>query len=534
MRWKLSALVVTCMMTISMCLPAFAAATINSLEPNATTSEVTVGGTTTNASENVIITVVPHGADITTEEGFFDHVKYQNAIQSDNGTFSHTFKLSGSGSYDMIVSAADSKSTRNFIFTDGAVAVGVINQLNAPENADKLPEVLSANASDLGLYTSEDPTPNWTAVAATVKKALPLDAADPGKTISFLKQTVQLQYATDGAVNNIFDYDIDLKIYDADTKGVFKGLFTEANEKATTKLLKGTAYADKTAFDKAVVEKMILAFIESPDGAGNAQTVMEAYASLIGIDTTDVGTATYVPIINKSYTSLDKLKEAFNLAVNPDAGEEDDDDDDDNRRPNRRDDSSTYYLPVVPGNNTTEPAKGFNDLAGFEWAVESIEGLASTGVVSGKSPNMYFPADRVTRSEYVKMLIGALGITGADKAMNFSDVAPGAWDYNYIQIAYSNNIIDGLGDGTFGGNQFITRQDMAVIMHRAMKAIGKTLPEASGNLFADDAAIAGYAREAAYVLRAANVFNGDENNNMDPLNLANRAEAAKVIYSVVK
>ncbi len=550
MRWKLSALVVACLMTVSMSLPAFAAVTIDSVVPNATTSEITVSGTTTEASENIIVTVVPQGADITTEEGFFNNVKYQNTIKSENGTYSLTFKLANSGLFfDVMVSGADSNDSEEISYIDRNLVVGAIDEINDPQNASNIDGLLETYQNELGLFADGAAVaPNWAAIAAKVETAGALDTNDVNATILFLKETMLLQYVTDGGLDNVFDHDEILNLYNIQNNDVFESLLAPSQyddaeeqelaaqrklafEQATTKLLKGISFTDKNDFDKKVVEKMILAFVANPDGAGNAKAVMEAYASLIGIDTTDVHDSVYNTIVDQTYATLEDLKTAFAQAVADSVVVDDDDDDDDKK-------GGSFYAPAPNKNNNTgtpaTPSKMFYDLDAFGWAVESIEGLASRGFVSGKGDKMYYPADAVTRSEYVKMLIGALGITAEGKEMSFSDVVLGNWDYNYIQIAYSTGIIDGLGDGTFGGNQFITRQDMAVIMYRALKACGRTLPEASTNLFADDAAIAGYAKEAAYVLRAAGVFSGDENNNMNPLNLANRAEAAKVIYSVIK
>ena len=52
--------------------------------------------------------------------------------------------------------------------------------------------------------------------------------------------------------------------------------------------------------------------------------------------------------------------------------------------------------------------------------------------------------------------------------------------------------------------------------------------------FADNADIAGYASDNVYALKYAGIMKGDENGNFNPVNPANRAEAAMVIYSVIK
>ena len=52
--------------------------------------------------------------------------------------------------------------------------------------------------------------------------------------------------------------------------------------------------------------------------------------------------------------------------------------------------------------------------------------------------------------------------------------------------------------------------------------------------FADNASIADYAADSVYALKYAGIMKGDENANFNPTNPANRAEAAMVIYAVIK
>ena len=63
---------------------------------------------------------------------------------------------------------------------------------------------------------------------------------------------------------------------------------------------------------------------------------------------------------------------------------------------------------------------------------------------------------------------------------------------------------------------------------RALEAYGIQGGEYKG--FADDAAIAGYAREGVYLLRSLGIVDGDENNCVNPEESISRAEIAKIIY----
>ncbi len=63
----------------------------------------------------------------------------------------------------------------------------------------------------------------------------------------------------------------------------------------------------------------------------------------------------------------------------------------------------------------------------------------------------------------------ALGVTASAYAANpFSDVPAGHWAYDSIEKLAAAGVIDGYGDGTFGGDKLMTRYEMAQIVARAM------------------------------------------------------------------
>ncbi len=63
----------------------------------------------------------------------------------------------------------------------------------------------------------------------------------------------------------------------------------------------------------------------------------------------------------------------------------------------------------------------------------------------------------------------ALGLTATTYAANpFSDVPAGHWAYDSIEKLAAAGVIDGYGDGTFGGDKLMTRYEMAQIVAKAM------------------------------------------------------------------
>ncbi len=180
------------------------------------------------------------------------------------------------------------------------------------------------------------------------------------------------------------------------------------------------------------------------------------------------------------------------------------------------------------------PAKpatfGFNDLAGYEWAQDAILTLASDGVINGKSQNVFAPGDNVTRAEFAKIIVGALGLVDGSAAANFADTPKSHWSYRYVASAVANKIVNGVTANSFNPEGKITRQDMAAICYRALAILGVEV-NLTGKLdFADAGSISDYAKEAVEALSGLGIINGKGNNKFAPTDYATRAEAAKIIH----
>ena len=101
---------------------------------------------------------------------------------------------------------------------------------------------------------------------------------------------------------------------------------------------------------------------------------------------------------------------------------------------------------------------GFEDVDTDHVNYEAIETLESLGLVNGTSEDVYDPNKGLTRAEFAAMMVRAIGIEGFYPSFNcpFTDVVVTDWYYNYVNLAYANNIIRGYGDGKFGPNDSLT------------------------------------------------------------------------------
>lgn len=185
---------------------------------------------------------------------------------------------------------------------------------------------------------------------------------------------------------------------------------------------------------------------------------------------------------------------------------------------------STYVI--------ADNAKTFIDVPSNHWVAPYVTSMAAKGVISGVTENQFAPSVNVTRAEFAKLIVETLGLPLEDN-VTFADVKPEDWFYSYVGAAAKAGIV--VGDGAkFNPNASITREDMAVMLGRAIIHQGGTLKDAAAkidlSMYVDGAEVADYAKQSVAAMTSYLFMEGKGNGEMDPKGNARREEAAKVIY----
>ena len=180
---------------------------------------------------------------------------------------------------------------------------------------------------------------------------------------------------------------------------------------------------------------------------------------------------------------------------------------------------------------TATTAAQFSDVSTDDWFYQNVMDAVAAGIVSGRGDGTFGPNDRITRRDFA-IMVSKLLLDGEDApeatTTPFSDVSADDYALNAIAYCAENGIISGF-DGEFRPSDNITRQEAASVMKNALELTGTT-----SELFADDAAIATWAKANVYACKAAGVFNGDDNNNFNPTSTLTRAEAASIMVNAMK
>lgn len=165
------------------------------------------------------------------------------------------------------------------------------------------------------------------------------------------------------------------------------------------------------------------------------------------------------------------------------------------------------------------------------WAKDNIDFVVSSGLISGISEKIFNPDTPITRADFL-MALGR--ISGGDmsgyKTSSFMDVKSSDSAMPYIEWAVENHIVQGIGEGKFGAESNISRQDMAVMMQNYAKSMGYRLPVSFEEIiFSDSEKIADYAKASVMEIQKAGIMKGKGNNQFDPIANASRAEASSIL-----
>lgn len=193
---------------------------------------------------------------------------------------------------------------------------------------------------------------------------------------------------------------------------------------------------------------------------------------------------------------------------------------------------TSFVSPVTEEKTAKEPTLPFEDIKDTEWASVPIVKLYQKGIVNGKTDKLFEPNGYVTREEFTALIVRAFAIE-TDETCDFDDVDKNRWSASAISAAQKNGIIGGTGNNMFLPESKITRQDMAVIAHRAGKYAGFEFDENTASSFGDGENIADYATKAVSELYKAKIVNGKDN-GFCPLDYTTRAEAAVIIYRLMQ
>lgn len=170
----------------------------------------------------------------------------------------------------------------------------------------------------------------------------------------------------------------------------------------------------------------------------------------------------------------------------------------------------------------------FADVKEGVWFHDAVEYAYENGLMSGTSATTFGPDLPTSRGMIVTILYRLAGAPASGPS-SFTDVADGQYYAKAVSWAATNGVVSGYGNGRFGPNDPITREQMAVILRGYARLNGKDVSaQADLSGYQDEKDISAYALESMRWASAKGLINGTSAVTLTPAGTATRAQAAVI------
>ncbi|MTI71143.1 MAG: S-layer homology domain-containing protein [Firmicutes bacterium] len=177
--------------------------------------------------------------------------------------------------------------------------------------------------------------------------------------------------------------------------------------------------------------------------------------------------------------------------------------------------------------------KTFNDIK-KHWANNEINLFKSNYILKGKDDEKFHPNANITRAEFITILVRALGINSNDIQLTFNDINKSDWFYNPVNEGVSFSLMKGYSKDLFKPNEFITREEMAVIIYRTSKLFEMENKDGENINYSDFNNINDWAKDEVSFVIKSGLMKGYGNDKFYPKKSATRAESVVVIKRLLE
>ncbi len=179
----------------------------------------------------------------------------------------------------------------------------------------------------------------------------------------------------------------------------------------------------------------------------------------------------------------------------------------------------------------------FTDVPSNFWAYESITKMTKEGIMSGYRNGTFKPNDPLSREEAASLFSNMIGDTPSIMlASSFSDITSDRWSSLAIESVARANIISGYGDNTYRPEQYMSRQEFAVVADKFLHYQGYRTedPTALDTIhFSDQKFIAPWAQSSVRELALLGFINYSTKGLFNPEKYITRGEAAEITYRLL-
>ncbi len=184
----------------------------------------------------------------------------------------------------------------------------------------------------------------------------------------------------------------------------------------------------------------------------------------------------------------------------------------------------------------TDPCEGYTDVNRNAWYHSAVDYVIVNNLMgsTSSSAKLFAPNNTVSRAMVATILWRQAGQPAAEGTKSFPDVQAGTWYADAVAWCGETGIINGYGNGNFGPNDPITREQLAALLRRyAEKQLHQDVSaQADLDRFSDGASISGWAKADMAWAVSLELIRGKDTSAtpaLAPLDQASRAELAQIL-----
>ena len=176
------------------------------------------------------------------------------------------------------------------------------------------------------------------------------------------------------------------------------------------------------------------------------------------------------------------------------------------------------------------PAHLFTDVNTSAWYHEAVDYVLVNGLMSGYGNGVFGPNDNLSRAQLCQILYNKEGRPAVTGSSAFADIADGAWYADAVTWAAKSGIVGGYGNGLFGPEDNITREQLAAILYRYAQTKGyDTASGADLSAYGDASDVSSWAIPAMQWACGTGVIMGVTESTLLPQGSATRVQVATML-----
>ncbi len=452
-------------------------------------------------------------ASVTFDETYTGSVNGKIVYDSPNAD-THKLTIEGNGTFGVIEASTQAATAAN----DGIVVSS--GHFSEPVNEEYLADTVKAQLKSAA--NTDAPYSYFTSVEDALAAAQPGDSVTEVSSGSSTttKCTVTLDYADDATANSVYELSENtLLTLPAPTRSdyTFEGWYdgdSRVNSPYTvTKNVTLTARWSYNGGGGIVIPSYDITVDDSANGTveANRSTAISGRTITLTVTPDDGYMLDTLAVVDEDGEAVELTKVS--------------------------DSEYTFEMPkadvTVTATFTEIPAVElpFTDVAESAWYYDAVEYVFLNGLMNGTSETTFAPQSTLTRAMMAAVLCNMEeNPQVGDNA--FTDVDADAWYADAVNWAAANGIVGGYGDGIFGPNDPVTREQMASMLYRYAEYKGYDV-SVRGDLsdFADADSISNWATEVVQWAVGADIIHGVDNDMLNPLGTATRAEVATILMN---